>query len=73
MRWAAVEAAQHAGRESNPWHRLYRDVKQRSGKTGAKSAVACKVLIAAWHVLSREQLFKLHHPVPASSPQPLAA
>ena len=74
LRWAAVEAAQHAWRESNPWHRLYRDVKQRSGKTNAaKSAVARKVLIAAWHVLSREQPFKPHHPVPASSPQPLAA
>jgi transposase len=74
LRWAAVEAAQHAWRESNPWHRLYRDVKQRSGKTNAaKSAVARKVLIAAWHVLSREQPFKPHQPVPASSPQPLAA
>ena len=74
LRWAAVEAAQHAWRESNPWHRLYRDVKQRSGKTNAaKSAVAGKVLIAAWHVLSRERPFKPHHPVPASSPQPLAA
>src|SRR5829696_6758875 len=74
LRWAAVEAAQHAWRESNPWHRLYRDVKQRTGKTNAaKSAVARKVLIAAWHVLSREQPFKPHSPVSASSPQPLAA
>jgi transposase len=74
LRWAAVEAAQHAWRESNPWHRLYVDVKRRTGKTNAaKSAVARKVLIAAWHVLSRQQPFKPHHPVPASSPQPLAA
>lgn len=79
LRWAAVEAAQHAWRESNPWHRLYRDVKQRSGKTNAaKSAVARKVLIAAWHVLSRQEPFKPSRsggdiPVPASSPQPLAA
>jgi transposase len=77
LRWAAVEAAQHAWRESNPWHRLYRDVKQRSGKTNAaKSAVARKVLIAAWHVLSRGEHFKpcrSRGTVPASSPQPLAA
>src|SRR5215203_4710881 len=74
LRWAAVEAAQHAWRQSNPWHRLYVDVKRRTGKTNAaKSAVARKVPIAAWHVLSPEQRFKPHHPVSASSPQPLAA
>jgi hypothetical protein len=39
--------------------------------SAAKAAVARKVLIAAWHVLSRKQPFKPHHPVPASSPQPL--
>jgi transposase len=32
MRWAAVEAAQGAWRPSNPWHRLYTEVKQRHGK-----------------------------------------
>jgi hypothetical protein len=29
--WAAVEAAQQAWRESNPWHDLYLDVSARSG------------------------------------------
>jgi transposase len=73
LRWAAVEAAQHAWRESNPWHRLYRDVKQRSGKTNAaKSAVGRKILIAAWHVLSRGEPFRPHL-VPASSSLSLAA
>ena len=28
--WAAVEAAQQAWRESNPWHQLYLDVSRRS-------------------------------------------
>ena len=80
LRWAAVEAAQHAWRETNPWHELYRDVAKRKGKTNAgKAAVARKVLIAAWHVLSREQPFKpccSHgdtNPVPASSHFHLAA
>ena len=80
LRWAAVEAAQHAWRESNPWHELYRDVAKRQGKTNAgKAAVARKVLIAAWHVLSREQPFKPCRPrggadpVPASSHFHLAA
>jgi transposase len=65
LRWAAVEAAQHAGRESNPWHRLYTDLAERHGKNPAKAAVARKILISSWHVLSRQQPFK--------PPQPPAA
>jgi transposase len=58
LRWAAVEAAQQAYRPTNPWHRLYTDVKAKHHKaTPAKAAVARKVLIAAWHVLAREQPF----------------
>jgi transposase len=80
LRWAAVEAAQQAWRETNPWHQLSRDVARRHAKTNpAKAAVARKVLIAAWHVLAREQPFKpcaAHRsadPVPASSHFHLAA
>jgi transposase len=79
LRWAAVEAAQHAWRPSNPWHALYTDIKRRHGKTNpAKAAVARKVLIAAWHVLSLQQPFKpsaprIPDPVPASSSIRLAA
>jgi transposase len=81
LRWAAVEAAQQAWRETNPWHQLYRDVARRHAKTNAgKAAVARKVLIATWHVLSREQPFQPCRPrsggadpVPASSHFHLAA
>ena len=79
LRWAAVEAAQPAGRESNPWHQLYADVAKSSGKNGTKSAVARKVLIASWHIRSREQPFKPSRPqdraktAPASSIGVLAA
>jgi transposase len=77
LRWAAVEAAQSAWRESNPWHRLYLDVAARQGKGQAKAAVARKVLIAAWHVLARQQPFTPSRPrggtVAASSMHPLAA
>jgi transposase len=62
LRWAAVEAGQHGWRESNPWHRLYTDVARRHGKNPAKSAVARKVLIAAWHVLSRDEPFNPGRP-----------
>jgi transposase len=80
LRWSAVEAAQGAWRATNPWHRLYVDVKARNANKAnpAKAAVARKVLIACWHVLSREQPFKPSRPratspVPASSPDFLAA
>jgi transposase len=63
LRWAAVEAAQHAWRETNPWHRLYTDLAGRAGKNPAKAAVARKILIAAWHILSRQQPFKPPQPV----------
>jgi transposase len=78
LRWAAVEAAHHAWRPSNPWHQLYSDIAARAGKNPAKSAVARKILIAAWHVLSRQQPFKpaaprRPHPASASSRCFLAA
>lgn len=80
LRWAAVEAAQGAWRESNPWHRLYTDVKTRNGGKAnpAKAAVSRKVLIACWHVLSRDEPFKPSgprrpNPVPANSHCFLAA
>jgi transposase len=64
LRWAAVEAANQAWRPSNPWHLHYLRVSTRHGKNPAKSAVARKLLIAAWHMLSRREPFK---PAPASS------
>jgi transposase len=78
--WAAVEAAQQAWRESNHWHGLYLDVGHRSRHSNsAKAAVARKILIAAWHMLSRNQPFKpaprctSGTSVPASSRRALAA
>jgi transposase len=58
LRWAAVEAANQAWRPSNPWHRHYLRVTARHGKNPAKSSVARKLLIAAWHMLSRDEPFK---------------
>ena len=80
LRWAAVEAAQHAWRPENPWHQLYTTIKARHGKANpAHAAVARKILIASWHILARQQPFKpsaaaagAPDPVPASSPLRLA-
>ena len=67
LRWAAIEAAQHSWRPTNPWNRLYTETRRRHGKANpAKAAVARKVLIACWHVLSLQRPFKPHA---AISPQ----
>jgi transposase len=58
LRWAAVEAANQAWRPTNPWHAHYRRISERHGKNPAKSAVARKILIASWHMLSRREPFR---------------
>lgn len=72
LRWSAIEAAQQAWRANNPWHELYREVKERCGGKGnpAKAAVARKILIASWHVLALQQPFKPSRPRGASAPVP---
>jgi hypothetical protein len=77
LRWAAIEAAQHAWRPNNPWNQLYLDVTQRCGGKGnpAKAAVARKVLIATWHVLALQQPFNPSRPAARallSRPAPVA-
>ena len=73
LRWAAVEAANQAWRPSSPWHGHYSRISQRHGKNPAKSAVARKILIAAWQMLSRREPFKPHQPASANSSRFLAA
>ena len=59
LRWAAVEAANQAWRESNPFHAHYRRLAERLGANPAKVSVARKLLICSWHMLSRDQVFQL--------------
>ena len=80
LRWAAVEAANQAWRPSNPFHEHYLRIASRHGKNPAKSAVARKLLITSWHMLSRGQVFQPRRPsgaknttAPASSLRFLAA
>jgi transposase len=58
LRWAAVEAANQAWRPTNPFHEHYLSLAARHGKNPAKSAVARKLLISSWHMLSRNQVFQ---------------
>jgi len=66
LRWAAVEAANQAWRPTNPWHAHYLRISAAHGKNPAKSAVARKILIASWHMLSRREPFKAPPPRGAS-------
>ena len=59
LRWAAVEAANQAWRPSNPFHQHYRRLAATHGTNPAKIAGARKLLICAWHMLSRGQAFNL--------------
>lgn len=71
LRWALIEAAQHAGR-SEPYRELYERTKARLGKQrGPKVAavvVARKLSEAIWHMLTNDQPF-----APAGAPRALAA
>jgi transposase len=71
LRWALVEAAQHAARSPH-YRELYRRTKTRLGQNrGSKIAritVARKLAEATWHMLTRNQPF-----APAGAPKSLAA
>jgi transposase len=71
LRWALIEAAQHA-RRSEPYRPLYERTKQRLGKQrGPKVAaivVARKLSEAIWHRLTRNRRF-----APAGATGALAA
>ena len=73
LRWAAVEAANQAWRPSNPFHSYYRRLEARHGKNPAKSAVAGKLLICSWHMLSRNQVSQTPPTAADSSSRFLAA
>ena len=80
LRWAAVEASQQAWRPTTPGTASTATSRRRHGKPNpAKAAVARKVLIASWHILSLGEPFKPSAPAraprlaPASSSIRLAA
>jgi transposase len=71
LRWALIEAAQHAGRSSHYRPLAERKRAQYPGPRGNKVAAVCvarKLAEAIWHMLTRNQPF-----VPAGATPPLAA
>jgi transposase len=51
LRWALVQAAQHAGRERSPDHTHYRKLTRRCGSQRAKLTIARKIAHRAYHLL----------------------
>jgi len=55
IRHVMVEAAQNAARFHPHWKEEYARLEPRLGKNKAKVAIARKLLVVVWHVLSEEQ------------------
>ncbi len=55
LRWAMIEAAWRAIRMSPLWKERYEELKKRKGSSKAIVAIARKLLVTLWHVLSKEE------------------
>jgi len=54
LRWAMVTAAHHAVRSHPYWKAYYEWIEPRLGRPKAIVAIARKLLVAVWHVLTEE-------------------
>jgi transposase len=55
LRWALIEAAWKAVQMSAVWKKRYEELKQREGTCKAIVAIARKLLVTIWHVLSKAE------------------
>ena len=55
LRWALVEAAWKAVQISPVWKQRYEELKKRRGACKAIVAIARKLLVTIWHVLTEEE------------------
>jgi len=54
IRWTMVEAARHAARSHAYWKGQFARLEPRLGKSKTYVAIARRLLVAVWHVLSKE-------------------
>ena len=66
LRTAMVEAAHHAARHHAHWRDQHQRLAARIGSQKAIVAVACKLLVAVWHVLSRRCVDRLTDQIAAT-------
>jgi hypothetical protein len=55
LRWAMVQAAMHAIKSDKRWKRAYTALEPRLGKRKAKVAIARRLLVTIWYLLSRAE------------------
>jgi len=65
IRWAMVEAACKAPSHDQALGQFYRRVARRRGPLKARVAVARKLLVAVWHVLTEETPYRPMHRIAA--------
>jgi transposase len=55
LRWAMIEAAWRAVRSSPVWEKRFQELAKRKGQHKAIVAIARKLLMTLWHVLTKEE------------------
>jgi transposase len=60
IRWAMIEAAQKAIKKDPALQAMYEKLKRNKGSGIAKVAVAHKLLIAVYHILKKEEAYRLN-------------
>jgi transposase len=61
-RWLAVEAAQSIARSSSPLAASYHRIRRRKGHAIAVTALARKLVVVVWHVLTKQEPYRYAAP-----------
>lgn len=62
-RWLAIEAAHTIARSSSPLAATYHRVRRRKGHQVAVTALARKLVVVVWHILTTQQPYRYAAPV----------
>lgn len=62
LRWALTEAAHNLRRMDGPYRNLYRRLVRKKNMGVAMAACARKLLVAVWHMLTRNETFRFAEP-----------
>jgi transposase len=61
-RWLAIEAAQSIARSSSPLAASYHRIRRRKGHAIAVTALARKLVVVVWHVLTKQEPYRYAAP-----------
>jgi transposase len=61
-RWVLVQAAQHVGRHPGPLGHSFRRLARRKGRNVAVVAIARKLVVIAWHMLTSNEPYRYAEP-----------